>query len=121
VTTAENDAWGFLHPECHGDNALVFFSSDLARTINEHFCLHASLPLDVRLIEAQKAVDRLLNRYVQIQANPYAFEGQHIKLRLQAGTIQPDENPVLALETSEHLEALLIQAQASPHASRSIN
>lgn len=121
MTTPISDTWGFVHPECHGDNALVFFSSDLARTINAQFRLHASLPLEGRLAEAQKAVDRLLNQYVQIQANPYAFEGQHITLRLQADGPNTEEGPVLALETSEHLEAMLIQAQASQQASRSIN
>ncbi|HWL28178.1 MAG TPA: hypothetical protein VNQ97_04660 [Burkholderiaceae bacterium] len=121
MTTANTTAWGFLHPECHGDNALVFFSSDLARTIDEQFSLHVSLSLEGRLAEAQKAVDRLLKQYVQIQANPYAFEGQHITLRLQADSGRPDEAPVLALETSEHLEALLIQAQAAQQASRSLN
>lgn len=121
MTTAISDTWGFLHPECHGDNALAFFSSDLARTIHEQFRLHASLPLEGRLAEAQKAVDRLLNQYVQIQAYPHAFEGQHITLRLQAGGTEPGDGPVLALETSEHLEALLIQAQAAQQASRSIN
>lgn len=121
MTTANTTTWGFLHPECHGDNALVFFSSDLARTVNEQFNLHVSLPLEGRLAEAQKAVDRLLKQYVQIQANPYAFEGQHITLHLQVDSDKPDEVPVLALETSEHLEALLIKAQASQQVSRSLN
>jgi hypothetical protein len=121
VTTANTAPWGFLHPECHGDNALVFFSSDLARAIDEQFNLHVSLSLEGRLAEAQKAVDKLLKQYVLIQANPDAFEGQHITLQLQTDPDRPDELPVLALQTSEHLEALLIQAQASQQASRSLN
>lgn len=108
--------WGFLHPECHGQNALLFFSWDLARTIEAQFKLHATATFAVQLMEAQKAVDRLLNQYVQIQANPEAFEGQRITLRLQQGG-SSDDTPVLALETSPHLESLILQAQAASQAS----
>lgn len=114
--------WGFLHPECHGQNALLFFSWDLARAIEEQFKLHAESSLATRLHEAQKAVDRLLKQYVQIQANPQAFEGQSIHLRLDPGDEDNGGTPVLALETSEHLESLILQAQAQHGgASRTIN
>jgi hypothetical protein len=119
-TPAEN--WGFLHPECHGHNALMFFSWDLAKTIEQQFRLHAKSPLSMQLFEAQKAVDRLLNQYVQIQANPDAFEGQSITLHLERDDTKPDTTPVLALHTSEHLEALILQVQQQQQsASRTIN
>lgn len=104
------EQWGFLHPECHGMNALMFFSWDLAKTIEQQFELHAHADIEMRVMEAQKAVDRLLKQYVMIQANPGAFEGQEIVLKLEADAENP-EMPVLALQTTPHLEALIIQAQ----------
>lgn len=120
MNSVNNESWGFLHPECHGQNALMFFSWDLAKTIEQQFKLHAESTLAVQLHEAQKAVDRLLNQYVQIQANPGAFEGQSIRLRLEQDEANP-ETPVLALHTSPRLEELILQVQAQEQASRSIN
>lgn len=74
----------------------------------------------VQLHEAQKAVDRLLKQYVQIQANPAAFEGQSIELNLE----QDDANPgsaVLALKTSPKLEALILEAQEQEKAAHRLN
>ncbi|MFT0547908.1 hypothetical protein ACMHYO_16460 [Allopusillimonas ginsengisoli] len=110
MTTSETKTWGFLHPECHGRNALMFFSWDLARTIEEQFTLHASAPIDIRVYEAQKAVNRLLNQYVQIQANPKAFEGQSITLHIEHDESEPDKS-VLALHTTAHLEQLILEVQ----------
>ena len=110
MTTTPHESWGFLHPECHGRNALVFFSWDLARTIEQQFKLHAQSSMAVQLYEAQKAVDRLLKQYVQIQANPGAFEGQSIELSLERDDANPD-TPVLALKTSPHLETLILEVQ----------
>jgi hypothetical protein len=121
LTTPSKESWGFLHPECHGHNALLFFSWDLAKTIEQQFKLHAESTLAIQLHEAQKAVDRLLNQYVQIQANPGAFEGQSIKLRLERDDSSP-ETPVLALQTSPRLEELILEMQAQEKkASRTIN
>ena len=120
MTTTNQESWGFLHPECHGRNALVFFSWDLAKTIEQQFKLHVQSTQDVQVYEAQKAVDRLLNQYVQIQANPDAFEGQTIELHL----VQDDNDPeksVLALKTSPHLETLILEVQQQEYDSRSIN
>ena len=97
----------------------MFFSWDLARAIEEQFQLHEHFSLEVRLAEAQKAVDRLLNQYVQIQANPDAFEGQSIILSLEVDEDSP-ETPVLALHTSAHLEQLILEVQAE-QAPRSVN
>lgn len=114
------ESWGFLHPECHGRNALVFFSWDLARTIEQQFKLHAQSTVTMQLQEAQKAVDRLLKQYVQIQANPAAFEGQTIELRLEHDEASPDK-PVLALKTSPELEHLILEAQQEVQSSGRLN
>lgn len=115
------ESWGFLHPECHGQNALLFFSWDLANTIEQQFKLHADSPVSTQLFEAQKAVDRLLNQYVQIQANPKAFEGQSITLKLEPDTGDGQATPVLALQTSPELEALILEMQSQLQATRSVN
>jgi hypothetical protein len=99
----------------------MFFSWDLAKAIEQQFTLHAQSPVSVQLLEAQKAVDRLLNQYVQIQANPDAFEGQSITLHLERDDTRPEVAPVLALRTTPHLEQLILQMQAQQHASRTVN
>jgi hypothetical protein len=116
-----NQSWGFSHPECRGQNALMFFSWDLARTIEQQFELHAHASVSVQLTEAQKAVDRLLDQYIQIQANPRAFEGQSITLHLERDDSNPHTTPVLALQTSPHLEELILEMQARHHGTRTIN
>src|SRR5690606_13425819 len=108
---------GFPHPECHGSNALLFSPWDLAKTIEQQFKLHARSSADVQVAEAQKAVDRLLNQYVQIQAHPPAVEGQTLTLRLEHGDTGP-ETPVLAVKTSPRLEALILEVQEREQASR---
>lgn len=119
-TSNPQEQWGFLHPECHGMNALMFFSWDLAKTIEQQFELHAHSDIHVRVMEAQKAVDRLLKQYVMIQANPGAFEDQEIVLKLEMDEENP-ETPVLALQTTPHLEALIIQAQQMEGRSGALN
>lgn len=122
MTSTDDKTWGFLHPDCHGPNALLFFSWDLARTIEEQFKQHYSAPVTEQLEHAQKAVDRLLKQYVQIQANPDAFEGQSITLRLEPDESNDKGVPVLALETTPHLESLLLQMQSQmQQSSNSIN
>lgn len=118
LTNTSQESWGFLHPECHGRNALVFFSWDLAKTIEQQFKLHAQSSVAIQLYEAQKAVDRLLKQYVQIQANPSAFEGQTIELHLEQ---DGSDNPVLSLKTSPQLEALILDAQKEAQASGRLN
>ena len=114
-------SWGFLHPECHGQNALLFFSWDLAKTIEQQFKLHSQSSADTQLFEAQKAVNRLLNQYVQIQANPKAFEGQSITLKFEQDSPEAEGVPVLALKTSPELEALILEMQAQLQGPQSIN
>src|SRR3546814_1991487 len=80
--------------------------------------LNASLAVQVH--EAQKAVDRFLKQYVQIQANTDAVEGKSIKLSLEQDNPDPQAS-VLALQTSPHLEALILKAQEQHQGSSSIN
>ncbi|GAB2908373.1 hypothetical protein LSG25_00390 [Paralcaligenes sp. KSB-10] len=98
----------------------MFFSWDLAKTIEQQFELHSASTLSTQLFEAQKAVDRLLNQYVQIQANPAAFEGQSITLHLERDDSDASSTPVLALHTSPHLEQLILDMQTQ-QASHTIN
>lgn len=115
------ESWGFHHPECHGYNAILFFSWDLAKTIEQQFKLHADLPLTKQLDRAQKAVDSLLDQYVQIQANPAAFEGQSITLKLEKDGLQTEGTPVLALKTSPKLEELILAMQSRLQSTQTIN
>jgi len=64
------------------------------------------------LADAQKAVDALLQRYVEIQAAPQAFDGERIELALETDT-RPDGSTAaqVALRMSPRLEALIIEAQ----------
>jgi len=121
LNPAPDETWGFLHPECHGHNALLFFSWDLAKTIEQQFKLHADAGVAVQLAEAQKAVDRLLKQYVQIQANPKAFEGQSITLRLEPDDSDAQGTPVLALQTSPELEQLILEMQSQLQSSQTVN
>lgn len=99
----------------------MFFSWDLAKTIEQQFVLHAQSPVAIQLFEAQKAVDRLLTQYVQIQANPEAFDGQTIVLQLEHDQSDPEATPILALQTSPRLEGLILAAQAQNQSSKAIN
>ena len=112
-TAADADAqepWGHAHPECRGANAFLFFTSDLARTVNQAL---ANAPLDdAALAGAQRAVDALVQRYVDIQAAPAAFNGQRIRLKLETA---PGAAPQVALEMSPELEDQIIEAQRLAH------
>ncbi|WMD23354.1 hypothetical protein RAS12_13575 [Achromobacter seleniivolatilans] len=113
-----SDTWGFLQPDCHGAAALLFFMNDLARVVNQY--LGQGQLSEESLADAQKAVDALLNRYVQIQAAPEAFDGERIELALETQR-QPDGSmgAQVALQMSPRLETLIIEAQrqasAAPH------
>lgn len=98
----------------------MFFSWDLAKTIEQQFKLHAQSSMAVQLYEAQKAVDRLLKQYVQIQANPAAFDEQTIELSLEQDDASPG-TAVLALKTSPKLEALILEAQEQEKAAHRLN
>lgn len=121
MNPTSNESWGFLHPDCFGQKALVFFNWDLAKTIEQQFQLHAQSSLDTQLLEAQKAVDRLLKQYQQIQANPKAFEGQTITLKIEQDDNDIDESAVLALHTSPELEERILAAQAQMQTPPTVN
>lgn len=121
MTLTSETSWGFQHPECNGHNAILFFSWDLAKTIEQQFNLHADSTLSVQLTEAQKAVDRLLEQYVRVQANPDAFEGQSITLLLERDDTDASTTPVLALKTSPRLEELILDMQERQQSMHAIN
>ncbi|MNT34507.1 hypothetical protein D3C72_1704930 [compost metagenome] len=102
--------WGFTLPDCRGAAALLFFMDDLARVVNQY--LGKDQLSDAALADAQKAVDALLERYVEVQAAPEAFDNEHIELALE--TIpQPggQSSAQVALRMSPRLEGLIIEAQ----------
>ena len=72
--------WGFAQPD-RGAAALLFFMNDLARVVNQY--LGDGRLSEEALADAQKAVDALLARYVEIQAAPEAFDGEAIGLALE--------------------------------------
>jgi len=109
-STPRQEPWGYTHPDCRGSTAFLFFTSDLARAVNEQL---AHGPLDAAALErAQQAVDALVQRYIDIQAAPAAFAGQRIRLRLETGQ---DAAPQVALEMSPELEDQIIEAQRLAH------
>jgi len=111
-TPVSQEPWGYTHAECRGSTAFLFFTSDLARTVNEHL---ANRPLDdAALQRAQQAVDALVQRYIDIQAAPAAFAGQRIRLRLESGQ-GAGAAPQVALEMSPDLEDQIIEAQRLAH------
>ena len=60
--------WGFAQPDCRGAAALLFFMNDLARVVNQY--LGDGRLSEEALADAQKAVDALLARYVEIRPRP---------------------------------------------------
>ena len=83
---------------------------DLARVVNQYLG-HGQLS-DEALADAQKAVDALLSRYVEIEAAPEAFNDERIGLALETER-QPDGTmgAQVALRMSPRLEGLIIEAQ----------
>lgn len=106
--TIEN--WGYEHPEVKGTNALMFFTWDLSKTIENAFHDADEENLEQYVQQAQASVDRLLSRYVEIGADPEVFEGQYINLSIEK---RDDSNSALiALETSPELEEKIIEMQS---------
>ncbi|MFD4837715.1 hypothetical protein ACFWP0_09415 [Achromobacter sp. NPDC058515] len=107
---ASSHTWGFAHPDCRGAAALLFFMNDLAQVVNQY--LGNGQLSDEALADAQKAVDALLDRYVEIQAAPEAFNDERIELALET-VQQPDgtSGAQVALRMSPRLEGLIIEAQ----------
>jgi hypothetical protein len=113
MNQAKNHAtenWGYEHPDVKGPNALMFFTWDLSKTIENAFHDANEENLEEYVQQAQASVDRLLSRYVEIGADPDVFEGQYINLTIEQ---RPDSNSALiALETSPELEEKIIEMQS---------
>ncbi|NLP31536.1 Uncharacterised protein [Oligella ureolytica] len=113
MTTAKNhtiENWGYEHPEVKGPNALMFFTWDLSKTIENAFQDANEENLEQYVMQAQASVDRLLSRYVEIGADPEVFDGQYINLSIEK---RDDSNSALiALETSPQLEEKIIEMQS---------
>jgi|LSQX01.2.fsa_nt_gb hypothetical protein len=106
--TIEN--WGYEHPEVKGPNALMFFTWDLSKTIENAFQDANEDNIEQYVMQAQASVDRLLSRYVEIGADPEVFDGQYINLSIEK---RDDSNSALiALETSPQLEEKIIEMQS---------
>lgn len=104
------ESWGYEHPDVKGPNALMFFTWDLSKTIENAFQDANEDNLTQYVQQAQASVDRLLSRYVEIGAAPEVFEGQYINLSIEE---RPESNSTLiALETSPELEEKIIAMQA---------
>jgi len=103
--------WGYEHPNCRGASSFLFFTSDLARVVNQELASQALT--ESALVTAQHAVDALVQKYVDIQAAPAAFTGQRILLRLD--TSDPTGTPHVALSMSPELEDQIIEAQRVAH------
>lgn len=109
--SSESQPWGYTQPDCRGASAFLFFTSDLARVVNQEL---AGRPLnDVSLAQAQTAVNTLIQHYIDIQAAPAAFIGQRITLKLD--TADASSAPHVALEMSPELEDQIIEAQRLAH------
>ncbi|HYG42749.1 MAG TPA: hypothetical protein VEA17_07500 [Bordetella sp.] len=109
IPPLEQEPWGYTHPDCRGATAFLFFTSDLARAVNQEL---VGATLDAPALErAQQAVDALVQRYIDIQAAPAAFARQRIRLKLDSSW----DTPQVALEMSPELEDQIIEAQRLAH------
>lgn len=106
----KNLEWGYEHPEVVGPNALMFFSWDLAKVIEQSFLAVPPEQMSTYLPVAQQAVNDLLRKYVELKADPAAFEGQSITIDIESPVYDPDRL-LLALKTSPELEQRLIDLQ----------
>ena len=102
--------WGYEHPEVKGPNALMFFTWDLSKTIEQAFKDANDDNINEFLDTAQTSIDALLQKYIEIEADPATFDGQSIRLRFEQG--EESNTPLIALETSPHLEDRIIKMQA---------
>ncbi len=104
-----DEKWGYEHPEVVGPNALMFFTWDLSKTIEHAFKDATADTFEQYIPVAQDSIDALMQKYIDLKADPDSFDGQRITLRLE----QTDANRgyLVALQTSEHLESKIIAMQ----------
>lgn len=111
------DNWGYEHPDVVGPNALMFFTWDLSKTIELAF-KEANDETLLNFIEpAQAAIDDLIQKYIDIKADPETFEGQSIKIRIEQA--KHSKGFLVALQTSEALEEKIIAMQNRTQAGHS--
>ncbi|NLY64675.1 MAG: hypothetical protein GX070_06955 [Alcaligenaceae bacterium] len=103
-------SWGYEHPEVKGPNALMFFTWDLSKTIENAFRDATEDTLDLYLMQAQASINELLQKYIDLEADPETFDGQSIVLRLEKN--EDSKTPLIALQTSAHLEDRIIKMQS---------
>ncbi|NEN74934.1 hypothetical protein F9B74_01135 [Pelistega sp. NLN82] len=115
MTKTEN--WGYEHPDVVGANALMFFTWDLSKTIELVFKDSNEENIESYLPKAQSLVDALLQKYIDLKANPEAFEGQSITLSLERN--EKTNTVLIALQTSKELEDRIIAMQSRTPAGHS--
>lgn len=111
------DNWGYEHPDVVGPNALMFFTWDLSKTIELAFKEAKEDNLLDFVAPAQASIDALIQKYIDIKADPEVFEGQSIKLRVEQK--ENTKGVLIALQTSEALEEKIIAMQSRTQAGHS--
>lgn len=104
------ETWGYDHPEVRGPNALMFFTWDLSKTIDNAFMNISEDNLEDCIEEAQYSIDRLLQKYIDIKADPESFEGQSIAVSLERK--DDGKGTLIALQTSQILEDRINEMQS---------
>lgn len=109
------DNWGYDHPDVKGPNALMFFTWDLSKTIELAFKDATEDTIEDFVQPAQASIDALIQKYIDIKADPNVFEGQSITLHVERNE---GRNLLIALKTSEALEEKIIAMQQRTQAGR---
>lgn len=104
-----DDKWGYDHPDVVGPNALMFFTWDLSKTIEQAFKEATAETFEQYIPVAQESIDALMQKYIDLKADPDSFDGQRITLRLEQS--DAGSGYLVALQTSEHLENKIIAMQ----------
>ncbi|WP_028357943.1 hypothetical protein [Brackiella oedipodis] len=102
--------WGYEHPDVKGPNALMFFTWDLSKTIEQAFAQANEDNLEQYIEQAQHSIDMLLQRYIDLEADPESFEGQRIALHLERK--KDGKGTLIALQTSPELEDRILKMQS---------
>ncbi|NOL49650.1 hypothetical protein [Pelistega europaea] len=111
------DNWGYNHPDVKGPNALMFFTWDLSKTIELAFKEATEETIEDFLAPAQASIDALIQKYIDIKADPEVFEGQSITLSVDRP--EGKNTFLIALRTSEALEEKIIAMQSRTQAGHS--
>lgn len=104
-----DDKWGYEYPNVVGSNALMFFTWDLSKIIEQVFKEATADTFEQYIPAAQESIDALMQKYIDLKADPDSFEGQRIILHLEQN--QSDSGYLVALQTTEHLENKILAMQ----------